>query len=225
MGETQMINKDKISRVLIYDQKGRLLVTTKSVSFPKDFFKIKGQDLVMLKGSGFPLISKGEYIDTVFEYINGTRMKYTTSIDLSTEYQINFHVGEGIALEERRHSFKINVSFNAIIPFYIRNEEMVTFDEPVTVGVVNLNLGGVYFRSDFDFEEGDQVMLSFMDGEMELLTDILRAQKKPDSDTVDGYGCRFLNITQAQEERLARYVFECQLAEREKLKERNSKMF
>ncbi len=220
-----MINKDKISRVLIYDQKGRLLVTTKSVSFPKDFFKIKGQDLVMLKGSGFPLISKGEYIDTVFEYINGTRMKYTTSIDLSTEYQINFHVGEGIALEERRHSFKINVSFNAIIPFYIRNEEMVTFDEPVTVGVVNLNLGGVYFRSDFDFEEGDQVMLSFMDGEMELLTDILRAQKKPDSDTVDGYGCRFLNITQAQEERLARYVFECQLAEREKLKERNSKMF
>lgn len=220
-----MINKDKISRVLIYDQKGRLLVTTKSVSFPKDFFKIKGQDLVMLKGSGFPLITKGEYIDIVFEYINGTRMKYTTSIDLSTEYQINFHVGEGIALEERRHSFKINVSFNAIIPFYIRNEEMVTFDEPVTVGVVNLNLGGVYFRSDFDFEEGDQVMLSFMDGEMELLTDILRAQKKPDSDTVDGYGCRFLNITQAQEERLARYVFECQLAEREKLKERNSKMF
>lgn len=220
-----MINKDKISRVLIYDQKGRLLVTTKSVSFPKDFFKIKGQDLVMLKGSGFPLISKGEYIDTVFEYINGTRMKYTTSIDLSTEYQINFHVGEGIALEERRQSFKINVSFNAIIPFYIRSEEMVTFDEPVTVGVVNLNLGGVYFRSDFDFEEGDQVMLSFMDGEMELLTDILRAQKKPDSDTVDGYGCRFLNITQAQEERLARYVFECQLAEREKLKERNSKMF
>ena len=220
-----MINKDKISRVLIYDQKGRLLVTTKSVSFPKDFFKIKGQDLVMLKGSGFPLISKGEYIDIIFEYINGTRMKYTTSIDLSTEYQINFHVGEGIALEERRHSFKINVSFNAIIPFYIRNEEMVTFDEPVTVGVVNLNLGGVYFRSDFDFEEGDQVMLSFMDGEMELLTDILRAQKKPDSDTVDGYGCRFLNITQAQEERLARYVFECQLAEREKLKERNSKMF
>lgn len=220
-----MINKDKISRVLIYDQKGRLLVTTKSVSFPKDFFKIKGQDLVMLKGSGFPLISKGEYIDVIFEYINGTRMKYTTSIDLSTEYQINFHVGEGIALEERRQSFKINVSFDAIIPFYIRNEEMVTFDEPVTVGVVNLNLGGVYFRSDFDFEEGDQVMLSFMEGEMELLTDILRAQKKPDSDTVDGYGCRFLNITQAQEERLARYVFECQLAEREKLKERNSKMF
>ena len=70
-----MINKDKISRVLIYDQKGRLLVTTKSVSFPKDFFKIKGQDLVMLKGSGFPLISKGEYIDVIFEYINGTRMK------------------------------------------------------------------------------------------------------------------------------------------------------
>jgi c-di-GMP-binding flagellar brake protein YcgR len=220
-----MINKDKINRVLIYDQKGRLLLTTKSFSFPRDFFKIKGRELVMLKGSGFPLISKGEYIDVIFEYINGTRMKYTTSIDLSTEYQINLHVGDGIALEERRRSYKINVSFTANVTFYIRNEEMVTFDKPVVVNMVNLNLGGVYFRSDFEFEEGDQVMLVFMDGEMELLSDILRAQKKPDSDIVDGYGCRFLNITQAQEEKLARFVFDCQLAEREKLKERSGSMF
>ena len=161
-----MINKDKISRVLVYDIKGKMLISTKSVFFPKDFFKLKGMDLVMLKGADFPLISKGEQIDVIFEYINGTRMKYKTSVDLCTEYQINFHVGDGFALEERRRSFKINVVFTGVSPFYIRNEEMTAFDEPLEISFVNLNLGGAYFRADFNFEVGDQVMLNFLDCEM-----------------------------------------------------------
>ena len=45
-----VINKDKISRVLVYTSNGKLAVSTKSVFFPKDFFNLKGQDLVMLKG-------------------------------------------------------------------------------------------------------------------------------------------------------------------------------
>ncbi len=218
-----MINKDKISRVLVYDIKGKMLISTKSVFFPKDFFKLKGMDLVMLKGADFPLISKGEQIDVIFEYINGTRMKYTTSVDLCTEYQINFHVGDGIALEERRRSFKINVVFTGVSPFYIRNEEMTAFDEPLEISFVNLNLGGAYIRADFNFEVGDQVMLNFLDGEMELLADILRVQKKTDSDETDGYGCKFLNINQSQEERLARFIFECQLIERERMRSEKSR--
>ncbi len=221
-GELEMINKDKISRVLVYDKGERLLVATKSVSFPKDFFKIKGKDLVMLKGSDFPIISKEEYIDVIFEYINGTRMKYTTSVDLCTEYQINFHVGDGVALEERRQSYKVNVSFGGEVLFYVREEEMVNFESPVKVDIVNINLGGVYFRSDFEFEEGDQVMLNFLDGKMEFLSDILRVQRSVDGE-IDGYGCRFLNITHTQEESLARYLIECQLIEREKLRKAQGK--
>ena len=106
-----MIKKDKIGRVVIYDSQDRMLLATKSVFFPKDFFRIKDRDLVMIKGKGLPLIPKDEYITAVFEYINGLRMKYKTSVDLSTEYQMNFHVGDGIALEERRASFKINTEF------------------------------------------------------------------------------------------------------------------
>ena len=102
---------------------------------------------------------------------------------------------------------------------------MVNFDSPIIVNMVNLNLGGVYFRSVFDFEVQDQVMLNFLNGEMELLSEVLRAQKTPDGDSVDGYGCRFLNITHGQEERLARYIFECQLAEREKNREKKEGLF
>lgn len=220
-----MIKKDKIGRVVIYDSQDRLLLTTKSVFFPKDFFRIKGRDLVMIKGSGLPLIPKDEYISAVFEYINGMRMKYKTSVDLSTDQQMNFHVGDGIALEERRASFKINVEFNAASSFYIRNEEIVNFEKPLNVHICNINLGGVYMKTDFDFEPGDQLLLVFFGGEMELLTEVLRVQNKIGTSEVDGYGCHFLNITQTQEERLARYIFECQIAERDKQRQRQDRDF
>ncbi len=216
-----MINKDKISRVLVYDAKGKLIISTKSVFFPKDFFKLKGKELVMLKGSDFPLISKGENIEVVFEYLNGTRIKYDTTIDLCTEYQINFHVGQGEVLEERRRSFKVSVDFNGLSPFFIRGEEMYAFDDPIMLHFVNINLGGVYFSSNSEFEKGDQVMLNFLDGEMQLLAEILRVQKN-DEGKIDGYGCRFLEVNQAQEERLARFIFDCQVLERERRKAKES---
>lgn len=218
-----MIKKDKIGRVVIYDNKERMLLATKSVYFPRDFFRIKDRDLVMIKGTDLPLIPKDEYIVAVFEYINGVRMKYTTSVDLSTESQMNFHVGDGIALEERRASYKINIEFEVPSPFYIRNEEIVSFDKPISIHVCNINLGGVYIKTDYDFEVGDQLMLLMFGGEMELLTEILRAQKVLGTDTIDGFGCRFLSITQSQEERLARFIFDCQLAEREKQKQKRDK--
>lgn len=216
-----MINKDKISRVLVYDAKGKLIISTKSVFFPKDFFKIRGKELVMLKGSDFPLISKGENIEVVVEYINGTRIKYDTTIDLCTEYQVNFHVGQGEVLEERRRSFKVSVDFNGLSPFFIRGEEMYAFDDPIMLHFVNINLGGVYFNSNSEFELGDQVMLNFLDGEMQLLAEILRVQKNEEGE-IDGYGCRFLDVNQAQEERLARFIFDCQVLERERRKAKES---
>jgi len=216
-----VINKDKISRVLVYDAKGKLIISTKSVFFPKDFFKLKGKELVMLKGSDFPLISKGENIDVVFEYLNGTRIKYDTTIDLCTEYQVNFHVGQGEVLEERRRSFKVSVDFNGLSPFYIRGEEMYAFDDPIMLHFVNINLGGVFFNSDSEFEKGDQVMLNFLDGDMQLLAEILRVQKN-DEGGIDGYGCRFLEVNQTQEERLARFIFDCQVLERERRKAKES---
>ncbi|MBQ8780175.1 MAG: PilZ domain-containing protein [Oscillospiraceae bacterium] len=217
-----MINKDKISTVLVYDDKGNLLVKTKSVSFPRDFFGIRGKDLVMLKGAGFPPVSRNEHIEVVFEYINGTRVKYKTVVDLSTEYQMNFHVGEGEAMEERRRSFKINVELAGVVHFYMRDEQVFSFDEPIDVEMKNINLGGVFFRSEYVFEKGDQVMLSFLDGKMEFLSDILRVQMKTGTDEVDGYGCRFLNVTPAQEEQLAKFIFDCQIAEREKRKSKSN---
>lgn len=210
-----MINKDKIMRVLIYDLGGSLLLTTSSVFFPRDFFKIRGTELVMLKGSDFPIIPKEDTIEAIFEYRDGTRVKYRTSIDLCTEYQINFHVGEGEVLQERRRSFKITVDFDGNSPFYIRGEELYPFDAPVELHFVNLNVGGVFFKSNSEFEKGDQVMLSFFGGDMQLLAEILRVQRDENGE-VEGYGCQFLNASHAQEEKLAKFILDCQVIERER---------
>lgn len=219
-----MINKDKIVRVLIYGLGvgEKLLIATNSVYFPKDFFKIKGTDLVMLKGKDFPLISKGEPIQAIFEYKDGTRVRYKTSVDLCTEYQMNFHISEGEILQERRRSFKITVDMDGMSPFFIRGEEMFSFDDPVELHLLNLNLGGVFFESDSPFECGDQVMLSFLDGEMQLLIEILRIQRD-ESGNIQGYGCKFLNISQLQEEKLARFIFDCQHMEIERRRSKEKK--
>ena len=210
-----MINKDKINRVMIYDLNGKLLLMTASVFFPKDFFKVKGTDFVMLKGSDYPVLPTSTPIDAVFEYATGTRVKYRTSIDLGTEYQMNFRVSEGEVLEERRRSFKIMVDMDGQSPFFIRGEEMFSFANPVELKVVNINLGGVLFSSDSDFEPGDQVMLDFMDGEMKLLIEVLRIQRGLKGD-IEGYGCKFIDITESQEEKLAKFIMDCQVLEREK---------
>ena len=210
-----MISKDKIKKVMIYNAAGKQLISTESVYFPKDYFKIRGSELVMLKGSGYPIISKEENIDVIFEYINGDRMKYQTHIDLCTEYQVNFHISDGEMLQERRRSFKVTVDFNGMSPFYIRGEEMYSFDAPVELRFININLGGVLFSSNSTFEPGDQVMLHFLDDEMQLLAEILRVQRNEDGELV-GYGCRFINVSKAQEEKLARFIFDCQVAERDR---------
>lgn len=210
-----MINKDKISRVLLYDTDETLLFATQSVFFPKDFFKVKGMDFVMIKGTSLPTDMSGESIDVIFEYTNGTRVKYRTTVDLCTEYQMNFHVADGEILQERRRSFKVMVDMDGQSPFFIRGEEMFSFDDPVELHFVNLNLGGVFFATNSEFEPGDQVMLNFWDGEMSLLAEILRVQHNEDGE-IEGYGCKFLDVNSAQEEKLAKFILDCQVLERER---------
>jgi hypothetical protein len=147
-------------------------------------------------------------------------MKYMTEVDLGSETQMNFHVGDGLALEERRRFYKVPVDFEGFALMSVREDEVSNFDPPIPAHFYALNLGGVFFHTpDHEFINGDQVQLTFIDGEMTLLCEILRVQKNPD-DTIKGYGARFVIITSAQEERLSRFIFDCQLAERERRRKR-----
>ena len=217
-----MINKEKIVKVDIYDENKVRLLSAKSVSFPKDFFKIKGQELVLIKARDLPYFDKNKQIIAVFEYINGTRIEYHTKVDLSTDLQLNFHVGEGEILEERRESFRVRTEIEGLCRFYERGQDApIMFEEPLRVQFFNINLGGVFFNADFDFQQGDKINLSFLDGQLDLIGVVLR--KKPaENGSSAGYSCRFLEVSPAQEEKLSRFIFECQMAERDRKRNMHS---
>lgn len=214
-----MINKDKIQRVDIYDESGKRVLSTKAFSFPRDFFKIKGYELVAIKGNDLPMLSKGDQITVIFEYLNGTRIQCNTRIDLSTDLQLNFHVDDGMVLEERRGSYKVNTpgAFAKLLHIERGEEEITDLEEPFSAAILNINLTGVLMKCDIPLNVGDILRLKLLDDPIELNAEILRLQLDNDGELM-GYGCRFLDVTPPQEEKIARFIFNCQLAERERRK-------
>lgn len=215
----KMINKDKIQRVDIYDESGKRVLSTKSFLFPRDFFKIKGYELVAIKGNNLPQLAKNEQITVIFEYLNGTRIECRTKADLSTDLQLNFHVDEGMILEERRGSYKVTTpdAVAKILHIERGEDEVIDPEEPYIASIININLTGVLMKCDFEFAEGDIVRMSLLDDPIEINSEVLRRQLDDNGGLV-GYGCHFLDVTPQQEEKIARFIFNCQLAERERRK-------
>lgn len=210
-----MVNKDKIIKVSIYDAESKLIFSSNSIDWPRDFFKFKHKELCVIKGKNIPNLHKDTPVTVIFEYRDGTRVQCDTVIDICTEHQINIHVDDGKVLEERRRSFKISVELPGSISFFTRDEETLQFEDPIECRIKNINLGGVFFSCDYEFMKGDCVSLSLFDEQMDLLTEILRLQLNNDGELL-GYGCKFQGITPQQEEKIARYIFDVQLAERER---------
>lgn len=214
-----MINKDKIFKVDIYGQDGVRLLTTGSFSFPKDFFRIKGWELVAIKAKDLPVLKKEEKISAVFEYINGTRIKCETKVDISTPYQMNFRVDEGEVMEERRGSYKVNTpgAVADIIRIEKNEDEVVDMVEPYSAKIININLSGVLMNCDLKLSKGEIITMRILNGTIELRGEVLRRQLNDNNEFV-GYGCKFLDVSKVQEEKIAKYIFDCQIAERDRRK-------
>lgn len=217
-----MISKEKIKKIDIYKETGERILTTNKFTFPRDFFKIKGYELVAIRGRGLPVLDKNHNIDVVFEYVSGTRIKCRTHVDISTEEQMNFHVDDGEVLEERRRSYKVATKEAAYITAIERGDEVIELEEKQEATIHNINLGGVLLSCEIELFPGDYVDFIFLPDNMEVKAEILRVQKD-DNGNVSGYGCQFLGITPSQEERLVRHLFECQMAERDRLKQKEGR--
>ncbi|MGN0641528.1 MAG: PilZ domain-containing protein [Huintestinicola sp.] len=217
-----MLNKEKITRVDIYDKNGNRIISTKSFTFPRDFFKIRGLELVVVKCAGLPVLSREDPITAVFEYVNGTRIQCVTKVDISTEEQLNFHVDDGIVLEERRNSFKVKTDTEVLISCLDRDGEKTEFDPPIKARLLNINLGGVLMNCSEQLVPDDVITLLMLDETIALQTKILRIQLDNNGDMI-GYGCQFMEVSHGQEEKIARFIFEKQLEERERLKKNSSR--
>ena len=216
-----LIKKENIIKLEVHDLDGNVLHSTQNFEFARDFFGIAGKEFVIIKGNNIPALPKGEMIDAIFYYRNGTRVKIRTGVDVASEQQMNFHIGNDyIVMEERRNSFKVYIDIPAKVSSYKRGNDTYDFGPPPLEAVIkNINIGGIFFRANYSFAHGDIVTVHFIKDDFKVDAKILRIQRD-EAGNVLGYGCCFEGISQQDEQLVSRFIFECQLAEREKEKGR-----
>lgn len=218
-GMFSVINKDKIVRFDVKAKSGDLIISTDTFDFPIDFFDTKNTDFVVLKGKEIEIADIGQAVDVIVYYKNGDRYKYNTVLDLATDMQVNVHLGSDfVMMEERRGSFKTATDSDAYVEEIIRDdEEPVIFDTPLKIKIKNINIGGIFMESDYPFKIHDIMSLSFIDGKLRTATEILRKQFDKKGN-LTGYGCKFMELNLSEEAIVSRFIFDCQIAEREKQK-------
>ena len=88
-----LLNKEKISKIEVYDAKERHLGTTRIYSFSKSLFKTSTIGMT-IKCNNLPNLKKGDSIMLIFEYVNSQRYRTVTKIDAASKAQIEVKVGE-----------------------------------------------------------------------------------------------------------------------------------
>lgn len=220
-GACSLIKKENIIKLEVHDLEGNLIHSTQNFEFAKDFFGLAGKEFIIIKGNNIPTLPKGEMIDAIFYYRNGTRVKIRTGIDVASSQQMNFHIGNDyIVMEERRNSFKVYIDIPATVSSYKRGDDVFDFGPPPLEAVIkNINVGGIFFKANYSFAHSDIVKIHFIKDDFSVDARILRIQRD-EAGNVVGYGCCFEGISQQGEQIVSRFIFECQLAEREKEKGR-----
>lgn len=213
-----MIETEKVLKFDVFSQHNKLLLT--SDSFNVELITLKPLEyIIMLRGVDFPLLNKGTKINVVVYYINGDRHLYKTTVELSTEFQFNIILSENYTvLQERRRYYKVITDIDANVVLLKRDEKDTTFDPFVPVHIQNLNIGGVFITSDFQFEQNDIIILrvELLNKTLDITSKVLRKQMRDEK--IVGYGCCFISLKNKQEEIIARYIHNIQLANKDTIK-------
>ena len=100
----------------------------------------------------------------------------------------------------------------------VRDENTIRFEEPVAVEIHDINVGGIFLTSAYEFHKDDSacVDIELVDGyHLNTMATILRVQIDSDGGII-GYGCAFEALTAAQEDAIGRYINYVQLLMRAK---------
>lgn len=197
----------------------RLFYTDKNFDFP-EMYDSDGNlidNMLMIKGRNLPEIDGGNYVYVIGIKKSGDRIRYKTSISVSSCFQMNIQLRPDKAelLEERRRYFKIKTNERAYVTFTVHEDESTDrMEPPAEIVIKDINVGGVFFTcvdAANEFVKGDKVMIVLaLDGKkMELMSEILRVQEVPEPSGC-GYGCRFIRISSGQEEIISRYIYRLQ---------------
>lgn len=209
----------KIVKVEVLGKNGSLLVSAdKGFIFPKNL-DTNEESILIIKGKDLPEMDRGEKVTVIAYSKAGDRIRYVGEIAMAHSRQMNVSLQKNRStqvLEERRRYFKIKVDLTGRALFLIRGDDTLRFEEPADIEIHDINVGGIFMSSGFDFMKDDSVCvdIELNDGyRLNTMTQVLRVQTDQ-SGNVTGYGCSFENLTAAQEDAIGMYINRQQLLQR-----------
>jgi len=164
------------------------------------------------------------FIITFVSEVKGLATYSASMIDFIREsgfkgtYKVRCRLLEVIETLQRRQNFKIKVKIPMVItlcdpngkPIYVK-EISDHLRQPAEIR--DLSASGILFvTSKEELEIGQQIEFTFeqADQPFPIKAEIVRRQD--DSDGTKGYGCRFIDLPEAYEAGIRRYIFNLQLA-------------
>lgn len=212
---------NKIVKTEVLAQNGALLVSAdKNFIFPKNI-DTSEESILIIKGSGMPELDYGTRVVVIAYTKAGDRIRYAGDISMSHDRQMNVSLLKNNGtqvLEERRRFYKIKVSLAGRALFLVRGDDTIRFEEPAEIGVSDINVGGIFMTSQFEFEKNDDVCVDIElmpDSRLNTMASVLRVQRNENGEII-GYGCAFQNLTAAQEDAIGKYINRQQLLQRAK---------
>lgn len=220
----RLIFGSKVIKVEVLDEKGNIIIAAeKGFVVPKNM-QSDEDCIVMIKGKNLPELDHNRIVSVVTTTKSGDRIKYSGAVSVSMETQMNIQLlrsGDTRVLEERRRFFKIKVHEKGKVLFFVRDEKTIRFDEPLTIEVLDINVGGVFLMCDQDKAEfmlDDLICVEidlFMDYPLNAAVKVLRVQRDSEGN-ICGYGCEFQGLTAAQEDYIGRFIYKVQSEQRQK---------
>lgn len=215
-----MLDKNKIYKIEVTSPGGRKLAVAEKdqFSFPRLFIDdMPVTNVIIMKGRRYPELDRDQAVYVITYMKNGDRIRYPASVRMSLCDQLNVQLRSdyGTLMEERRRYFKVDSDIECDVLGYIRDDNYVEFNKPMSGVIKNISIGGVYLDcQDVNFSPHDIVYLSFYveENPVDIYAEILRIQRV--NGTIDGYGCQFQNVDQNQEEIFGHFVYSIQLQKR-----------
>lgn len=214
----------KVIKVEVLDETGKNIVSSeKNFVFPRNLNSDE-DSILIIKGKDLPELDRNQIVSIVSTTKSNDRIKYTGVVAVSMDRQMNIKIlqnNETKVLEERRRFFKIKVDEKGRVLFYVRSEKTVRFDEPVKISINDINVGGIFIKTDDDsqeFLEDDLVCVEldlFVDYPLNAAVRVLRVQRNPEG-KINGYGCEFQGLTAAQEDYISKFIYKVQTEQRQK---------
>lgn len=206
-----MLFGTKIVKTEILAQNGTLLAAAeRNFVFPRNLDS-SDESILIIKGKNLPELDRGTRVTVIAYSKAGDRIKYAGDISMSYDRQMNISLVKSDStqvLEERRRYFKIKVDLSGRALFVVRDDDTIRFEEPVAIGVSDINVGGIFMTSSFEFHTDDSACIDveLLDGyRLNTMATVLRVQTDSDG-AVIGYGCSFESLTAAQEDAIGKYI-------------------